>query len=187
MNQWVKSSYTWDRFSPLGSLLQPSLRSRLQGRPSRWKPIPRATTFHSVVHSFHSILSTSVRKWDIFLLIPFFDFVNLIIFQNKNKTADSRHIWIRTRCCKIGFQDPFYAKQLIYIWLEIRFPRNLTEFLCLTSLNYKNQEIWRFTKMRLSDSLSKYSGKVVRFQNQLNSEGSKSCTNSKINFKPAPL
>ena len=92
MNHWVKSSYTWDRFSPLGSLLQPSLRSRLQGRPSRWKPIPRATTFHSVVHSFHSIFSTSVRKWDIAII----DLLSNLFFASsfKTKIDSSWLVWV---------------------------------------------------------------------------------------------
>ena len=42
---------------------------------------------------------------------------------------------------KLAFRILFFAKQPIYILLEIRFPRNLTEILGLTSLNYKNQEI----------------------------------------------
>ena len=61
VNHWVKSSYTRDWFSPLVSLN--GTHKFVHSNSLEVKTDPSfVTTFNSVVHSFHAILSTPVRK-----------------------------------------------------------------------------------------------------------------------------
>ena len=64
VNHWVKSSYTRDWFSPLVSLN--GTHKFVHSNSLEVKTDPSfVTTFNSVVHSFHAILSTPVRKRNI--------------------------------------------------------------------------------------------------------------------------